>query len=208
MRETTHRSASSWRPGTSTPLDPRQLLDALHLNENPYPPLASIVEVVRAWGSRINRYPAESPQDLVEALAARHGVTAAEVVTGPGSVAVAQQLVRAAAGPGDQIIFSRPTCRHAGAVVTVSFGPSCTLPASLSAHAGGPGWSGRGWSCSRRSGATRGGRTCASVAAQVTRSEEDAPAEEGSRAAARHAVRNAGLVAGGGSAAGSTNSGG
>lgn len=76
----------------------------LSSNENPYPPLPAVLEAMAA--SSINRYPDASAAALREVLAARFGVTPAEVQIGAGSVSVLAQLISAASGPGDEILYS------------------------------------------------------------------------------------------------------
>lgn len=75
-------------------------------NENPLPPLPSVLEALAQAGGSIHRYPDMYATDLVEKLAERHGVTPAEVVVGGGSVAVLAHLLQAYAGPGDEVLFA------------------------------------------------------------------------------------------------------
>lgn len=75
-------------------------------NENPLPPLASVTAALAAAGPSIHRYPDMYATDLVERLAARHGVDAAHIVVGAGSVAVLAHTIQAFAGPGDEVLFA------------------------------------------------------------------------------------------------------
>ena len=75
-------------------------------NENPLPPLPSVLEALAEAGHSIHRYPDMYASDLVERLAERHGVTPAEVVVGGGSVGVLAHLLTAYAGPGDEVLFA------------------------------------------------------------------------------------------------------
>jgi histidinol-phosphate aminotransferase len=75
-------------------------------NENPLPPLPSVLEALATAGASIHRYPDMYATDLVERLAERHGVTPAEVVVGGGSVSALAHLLQAYAGPGDEVIFA------------------------------------------------------------------------------------------------------
>ena len=79
---------------------------AVASNENPYPPLPSVVRVVADAAASVNRYPDMGCVDLVEALADARGVPTDEVVVGPGSVGVLAQLVSAVAAPGDEVVFA------------------------------------------------------------------------------------------------------
>ncbi len=78
----------------------------LSSNENPYPPLPSVVEAVARAAGEVNRYPDFSSARLVGAIAERFGVPAEHVVVGTGSVGVAQQLVQSVAGAGDEVVFA------------------------------------------------------------------------------------------------------
>lgn len=78
----------------------------LSSNENPFPPLPSVVEAVSGELATINRYPEIAATALRERLAARHGVTPEHICLGAGSVEVATQLVDAVAGEGDEVVFA------------------------------------------------------------------------------------------------------
>ncbi|OIK26547.1 histidinol-phosphate transaminase [Streptomyces malaysiense] len=78
----------------------------LSSNENPYPPLPGVLESVTAAASSFNRYPDMACAALTEELAERFGVPASHVATGTGSVGVAQQLIQATSGPGDEVIYA------------------------------------------------------------------------------------------------------
>lgn len=77
----------------------------LSSNENPFEPLPSVVAALSA-GAPINRYPDASAGALRARLAAKHGVTANEVHVAAGSVSILQQLVLAAAAPGDEVVYA------------------------------------------------------------------------------------------------------
>jgi histidinol-phosphate aminotransferase len=78
----------------------------LSSNENPYPPLPSVLDVVREAAGHVNRYPDMTVTALTERLAAHLGVPAARVVTGPGSVGVLGQVLTATCEPGDEVVFA------------------------------------------------------------------------------------------------------
>ncbi|CAG7651376.1 histidinol-phosphate transaminase [Actinacidiphila bryophytorum] len=78
----------------------------LSSNENPYPPLPGVLEAATAAAASFNRYPDLSCSRLTGELAARFGVPAGHVATGTGSVGVAQQLLQATSGPGDEVIYA------------------------------------------------------------------------------------------------------
>ena len=75
-------------------------------NENPYPPLPSVLEVVRDAATRINRYPDMAVTELTQAIADRLGVPVEHVATGTGSVGVLGQVIQATCDPGDEVVYA------------------------------------------------------------------------------------------------------
>ena len=79
----------------------------LSSNENPFPPLQAVLDAIAQ--SSVNRYPDGAATALRTRLAERYGVPLDEVQVGAGSVSILQQLIQAAAGPGDGIsVFVGP----------------------------------------------------------------------------------------------------
>lgn len=78
----------------------------LSSNENPYPPLHGVLESAVAAAGSFNRYPDLACTGLVNEIADRFGVPVEHVATGTGSVGVAQSLIQAAAGPGDEVVYA------------------------------------------------------------------------------------------------------
>lgn len=77
----------------------------LSSNENPFAPLPSVVEALTS-GVPINRYPDATAGALRARLAERYSVASDEVHIAAGSVSILQQLVLAAAGSGDEVVFA------------------------------------------------------------------------------------------------------
>jgi histidinol-phosphate aminotransferase len=75
-------------------------------NEVPYGPLPGVPEAVAEAMTSVHRYPDMGVVELRDALAARLGVTADRIVTGCGSVALAEILVKATCLPGDEVVYS------------------------------------------------------------------------------------------------------
>ncbi|GIF09091.1 histidinol-phosphate transaminase [Actinoplanes siamensis] len=75
-------------------------------NEVPYGPLPGVVEAVTEAAREMHRYPDMGVLKLRDALAARLGVAAERVVTGCGSVALAEILVKATCLPGDEVLYA------------------------------------------------------------------------------------------------------
>ena len=75
-------------------------------NENPYPPLPSVVEVVARAAQQMNRYPDMAATDLVQAIATHVGVDPEQVAVGTGSVGVLGQILAATCGEGDEVVHA------------------------------------------------------------------------------------------------------
>jgi histidinol-phosphate aminotransferase len=75
-------------------------------NENPYPPLPSVLEVVREAAAAINRYPDMAVSELSAALAERLDVPIEHIATGTGSVGVLGQIIQATCDPGDEVVYA------------------------------------------------------------------------------------------------------
>lgn len=78
----------------------------LSSNENPFEPLPGVLEAVAAASATLHRYPNASAPELTARLAELHGVDIDQVILGAGSVSVLVQLVQAAAGTGDEVLYS------------------------------------------------------------------------------------------------------
>ncbi|GIH11723.1 putative phenylalanine aminotransferase [Rhizocola hellebori] len=75
-------------------------------NEVPFGPLPGVVEALAEAATGINRYPDMGVAVLRDKLADRLGVAPDRVVTGCGSVAMAEHLARTTCMPGDNILYS------------------------------------------------------------------------------------------------------
>jgi histidinol-phosphate aminotransferase len=76
----------------------------LSSNENPYPPLPSVVMAIADAAEDVNRYPDMYATELTGAIAASLGVAPENVVTGCGSVAVLGHVLTAVCEPGDEVV--------------------------------------------------------------------------------------------------------
>ncbi|GEA86960.1 histidinol-phosphate transaminase [Cellulomonas cellasea] len=77
----------------------------LSSNENPFPPLASVVAAICDAAQDVNRYPDMYATELTEAIAADLGVDPAQVVTGTGSVAVLNHVLNAVVNAKDEVVY-------------------------------------------------------------------------------------------------------
>ena len=77
----------------------------LSSNEMPYPAQEGVVEAIRRAAGGVNRYPQMTGEDLIAALAARHGVGTGDVVVGNGSVALIQHVLDTVCDEGDDVVL-------------------------------------------------------------------------------------------------------
>lgn len=88
---------AAYRPGKNAPVK-------LASNENPHPPLPSVVEAIADAAREINRYPDTGVTELTAAVAKKFGVTVEQVAFGCGSVTLLEQLMQAFCAPGDEVV--------------------------------------------------------------------------------------------------------
>ncbi len=75
-------------------------------NETTQGPLPSVREAIAQAAAGVNRYPDIRATALVESLAKKLGVATENVAAGNGSVALCQEVVQIACGPGDEVLFA------------------------------------------------------------------------------------------------------
>lgn len=100
----------------------------LSSNENPYPPLPGVLESVTGSAASFNRYPDMACTGLVSELADRFGVPVTDLATGTGSVGVAQQLLQATSGPGDEVIYAWRSFEAYPIITQISGATSVQVP--------------------------------------------------------------------------------
>lgn len=115
-------AAAPYRQGKPAPADAFKLSS----NENPFDPLPEVREAIAR--SAINRYPDAAATALSERLAERFGVSLGGVHVGSGSVSILAQLIQAAAGPGDEVVYSWRSFEAYPGLVTVSGATSVMVP--------------------------------------------------------------------------------
>jgi histidinol-phosphate aminotransferase len=97
-------------------------------NENPYPPLPSVLKVVQDAAMQMNRYPDMAVTELTRAIARRLGVPPEHIATGTGSVGVLGQIVAATCDPGDEVIYAWRSFEAYPIVVALAGAASVRVP--------------------------------------------------------------------------------
>ncbi|MFD5320971.1 histidinol-phosphate transaminase [Streptomyces sp. NPDC127098] len=100
----------------------------LSSNENPYPPLPGVLETAVAAAGSLNRYPDMTCSALLAELAERFDVPVSHLATGTGSVGVAQQLLQATAGPGDEVVYAWRSFEAYPIITQISGATSVRVP--------------------------------------------------------------------------------
>lgn len=115
-------AAAPYRQGKPAPADSFKLSS----NENPFDPLPEVLEAIASGA--VNRYPDAAATALSERLAERFGVSRGGVHVGSGSVSILAQLIQAAAGPGDEVLYSWRSFEAYPGLVTVAGAHSVMVP--------------------------------------------------------------------------------
>jgi histidinol-phosphate aminotransferase len=97
-------------------------------NENPYPPLPSVVAVVGEAAAVLNRYPDLGSTALVEAIGTALALPPECVVPGTGSVGALIQLVQALVDEGDEVVFAWRSFEAYPIVVALAGGVAVAVP--------------------------------------------------------------------------------
>jgi histidinol-phosphate aminotransferase len=124
----------AYRPGRP----PRQREGAvaykISSNENPYPPLPSVLEVVERAAASMNRYPDMFATALVAAVAEHLDVPTDHVATGTGSVGVLGQILQATCENGDEVVYAWRSFEAYPVVVGVSGATAVPVPLTADAR--------------------------------------------------------------------------
>ncbi|MCX4907100.1 histidinol-phosphate transaminase [Streptomyces sp. NBC_00878] len=118
----------TYKPGRPAASADGPVAYKLSSNENPYPPLPGVMESVVSAAGAFNRYPDMACTGLMNELADRFGVPLAHLATGTGSVGVAQQLLQATSGPGDEVIYAWRSFEAYPIITQISGATSVRVP--------------------------------------------------------------------------------
>ena len=100
----------------------------LSSNENPYPPLPSVVEAIAQAAADINRYPDPLNTEMVNAIASRYAVTPDNIGVGTGSVAVLGHIIEAMVAPHEEVMFAWRSFEAYPIWVQICAGKSIQVP--------------------------------------------------------------------------------
>jgi histidinol-phosphate aminotransferase len=124
----------TYRPGRPAAARDGAPAYKLSSNENPYPPLPSVLAAVRAGAETFNRYPDMFATGLTAAIADRFRVPVTHVATGTGSVGVLQQVVQSTATEGDEVVYAWRSFEAYPIVVQVSGATPVRVPLRADEH--------------------------------------------------------------------------
>lgn len=92
--------------GGLSELDGRDQIIKLSSNEGAFGPSPKAQDAYREAAGSLHRYPDGGATALREAIGARYGLDAAQIVCGAGSDELISLLCQAYAGPGDEVLYS------------------------------------------------------------------------------------------------------
>jgi histidinol-phosphate aminotransferase len=78
----------------------------LSSNENPFPPLPSVLTAITRAAATVNRYPDPAATAMLAAVAQRWGVGVENLAAATGSVRLLAQLAEITCAPGDEVVYA------------------------------------------------------------------------------------------------------
>jgi histidinol-phosphate aminotransferase len=97
-------------------------------NESPYGLLPSVANVLAEQAKGVSRYPDMGATRLLAALADHHGVDAARIAVGAGSVEVVGQIAAATVDAGNEVVFGWRAFEAYPIITAVAGGASVKVP--------------------------------------------------------------------------------
>ena len=117
-----------YRQGKAAAVDAYKLSS----NENPFEPIPAVLEAIIA--SSVNRYPDGSAIALRTTLAEHYSLTPEQVHIGAGSASILSQLITAAAGPGDEVVYPWRSFEAYPSFVAIAGATSVQVPLTADHH--------------------------------------------------------------------------
>ncbi len=109
-------------------------LAKLSSNENPFPPLPSVLAALGQAAATINRYPDLFGTELVAAIAEKFGTSAESVAIGTGSIGVLTQIIADLCTVGDEVIYAWRSFEAYPIVVQLAGATAVQIPLSAGQH--------------------------------------------------------------------------
>src|SRR5690625_679890 len=103
---TTLDQVPAYKAGKPAPTQQEITSFKVSSNENPYPPLPTVLRAIAEAAETVNRYPDMAVSALTNALADYLDVPTSHIATGTGSVGVLTQLVNITCEPGDEVVYA------------------------------------------------------------------------------------------------------
>jgi len=101
----------------------------LNTNENPYPPSPRVLDALRsAINADLRLYPDPMAGALRRKAAAVYGLAEEQILAGNGSDDLLTILVRTCVGPGDRVVYPRPTYSLYETLVAIQGGTAVEVP--------------------------------------------------------------------------------
>lgn len=97
-------------------------------NESPYGLLPGVAGTLAEAAGGVSRYPDLDATDLVQVLAAHHGVDPERIAVGAGSSEVCGQLLHTVVGPGDEVVFGWRSFEAYPILTAVAGGTAVKVP--------------------------------------------------------------------------------
>ncbi|MET7474895.1 histidinol-phosphate transaminase [Streptomyces sp. NPDC005648] len=97
-------------------------------NESPHGPLPGVAGTLAEAAGGVSRYPDLDATDLVQVLAAHHGVDPERIAVGAGSSEVCGQLLHSVVGPGDEVVFGWRSFEAYPILTAVAGGTAVKVP--------------------------------------------------------------------------------
>ena len=104
----------------------------LSSNENPFEPIPAVLEAIAS--SSVNRYPDGSAAALRAVLADHYALTPENVHIGAGSASILSQLITAAAGAGDEVVYAWRSFEAYPSFVAIAGATSVQVPLTVDHH--------------------------------------------------------------------------
>ncbi len=124
----------SYKAGKPAPAREGVTTYKISSNENPYPPLPSVLKTVQAAAAGMNRYPDMGMVTMTSALAEALGVEPTQIAAGTGSVGVLGSLLQITCEPGDEVVYAWRSFEAYPIVVALAGAASVQVPLTSDAR--------------------------------------------------------------------------